>query len=152
MACLSVKMAETYHYLDGYPKLQGWFHWGQRSVFMCQHRSALSICLQLPGTEGLRDFPVDEELGKIDPPWLRQRRAVSPTIPQFLQDLAKSKAWSSFPQWLVSPQSRSVPHLSSLETLGSPYHGKLSPVNILNAVFSRSWKSFESQFSVACKM
>ena len=87
-------------YLGSYPRLLWslWGHWKQWSslTVIQDNTNSLavaqdSIDLQLPDSEGLRDFPVKKEPGKTDLTLTRQSMAVNPTV---------STVWAE-PWWQV---------------------------------------------------
>jgi hypothetical protein len=81
---------------------------GMEGSIKCSTATYGSIGLQLPDTESLKVFSVEEELGKTD---LLQGIIVQSIqrCPQFGQGLVADDAHdSSLPSWLVLPQSRKI--------------------------------------------
>lgn len=116
-------------------------------------RAEASISLQLPDPGNLT-FPVEKELGKTDLHcWGRLGESIQ-QCPHFRQGPWSGKGMV---QVLLGGSYHHNPGrvvhapLSSLETLLSPlgasisvYHGKLSSLNTLNAIFSISLKSLRA--------
>lgn len=120
MAYVSIKMAETYSYLDGYPRLLRfrWLCWGWGTQVI--HRSSTttqdnvkssaatqdSAGLLWPNPEGLRDFPVLKETEKTDLTLTRQDRAINPKMLTVWAESWQQEGMEQFSQWLASPQPR----------------------------------------------